>query len=224
MPQLNFLDLSSNLLTEINQIPEKTNLKVMMLGKNKISQIDHLQMFPNLDMLDLHENQLANSLSLRDHFGFLKQLRVLNLSNNQLTEFQFNDSLQQLKELNLRNNRIKKLELMAATELKALQKLYLSNNLIGSLACFQEGVTAKVMPALQDLTLENNPLSEVKEAEFKARFSMLSDATVSKILSLIKSPSEKLKEKESQKANMGTGLAPTDLKPDSKPTETPSKQ
>lgn len=37
VPQLNFLDMSSNLLTEINSIPEKSNLKVIMLGKNKIS-------------------------------------------------------------------------------------------------------------------------------------------------------------------------------------------
>lgn len=82
VPQLNFLDLSSNLLTEINIIPEKSNLKVLMLGSNKISQVENLHMFPNLDVLDLHDNLLANSLSLKDHFGCLKQLRLLNLSNN----------------------------------------------------------------------------------------------------------------------------------------------
>jgi leucine-rich repeat-containing protein 49 len=109
VPNLNFLDLSLNQLTEISMIPEKSTLKVLILSKNKISSIKNLQMFPSLDLLDLHDNHLSLPISINESFGCLENLRILNLSNNSIEEIKFDCSLPNLKELNLRNNKIKKI-------------------------------------------------------------------------------------------------------------------
>jgi hypothetical protein len=53
--------------------------------------------------------------------------------------------------------------------------MYLSNNQLSSLTCFLDGMTAKVFPSLQDLTLENNMFTEIRESDLKSKFSMLSE-------------------------------------------------
>jgi len=68
-------------------------------------------MFANLDTLDLHSNSIGSSLSFSNCFSSLKQLRLLNLSNNIIEDIELNVSLPLLCELNLRQNKIKNISI-----------------------------------------------------------------------------------------------------------------
>ena len=91
LPNLHFLDVSSNKLAEIgSSIANLTALRVLILSKNMISSVNGEKGEPtilgnlnNLDMLDLHDNRIQGSLDLSvTNIGNLQNLRILNLSNN----------------------------------------------------------------------------------------------------------------------------------------------
>lgn len=81
------IDLSDNKISVIENIPKLTRLKVIFLANNKISAIqsDFAACVPNLEILVLHNNKIQyfdELLKLRD----LKQLKIINLSDNLVTE------------------------------------------------------------------------------------------------------------------------------------------
>jgi len=91
LPNLHFLDMSSNKLAEIGaSIAGLTALRVLILSKNMISSVNAEKGEPSifgglnsLDMLDLHDNRIQGSLDLAvTGIGNLQNLRILNLSNN----------------------------------------------------------------------------------------------------------------------------------------------
>ena len=91
LPNLHFLDVSSNKLAEIgSSIANLYALRVLILSKNMISSVNAEKGEPsifgglnNLDMLDLHDNRIQGSLDLAvTGLGNLQNLRILNLSNN----------------------------------------------------------------------------------------------------------------------------------------------
>jgi len=82
----------------------------------------------------------------------MPNLRVVNLSNNQIERLEITGPLPNLVELNLRRNAIT--EVRDLKDLTSLLKLYLSGNQIASL----DQVTA--LPALTDITLEGNPVDK----------------------------------------------------------------
>ena len=69
---------------------------------NAITSISNLENFTNLDMIDLHDNQIAGKLDFQACFGMLKNLRTLNLSSNMIDEVDINCAMGSLVELNLR--------------------------------------------------------------------------------------------------------------------------
>ena len=67
LPNLTFLDLSSNKLTEINNFSNLVHLKVLILSKNMISNISKsLDSFKMLDILDLHDNRIVGKLDFSE--------------------------------------------------------------------------------------------------------------------------------------------------------------
>lgn len=140
-----------------------------------------------LDVLDLHENRISGKIDFSQHLKKLQNLRILNLSGNQIDEVEITTPMKSLMELNLRGNKIK--ELKIGTGVKGLKeivfenltKIYLSNNQIKN---FDHVVSCKLMLAkVGELTLENNPIerdSNIKKI-LEEKFPGLSPLTMQKI-------------------------------------------
>jgi hypothetical protein len=61
LPYLNYLDLSSNLISKINNFSLSNavhKLRVLNLSKNRIEAIQNLDLFTSLDVLDLQDNRI----------------------------------------------------------------------------------------------------------------------------------------------------------------------
>ena len=58
LPNLTFLDLSHNKISEIAKLSVFQHLKALILCKNFIKSIENFDGFPNLDMLDLSDNRI----------------------------------------------------------------------------------------------------------------------------------------------------------------------
>ena len=100
------------------------NLRVLLMGKNRIRKIEGLRRQGRLEVLDLHGNQITAVSGL----SFLSELKVLNLAGNQIRAVGATDlqGLRNLQELNLRRNRLRKL--LGFGDTPHLVKLFLSNN------------------------------------------------------------------------------------------------
>lgn len=77
LPNLHFLDLSQNKLTELGQcISKLTAMRVLILSKNMLGSLNgqnsigsSVSSLVNLDMLDLHDNRIQGSLDFKNlHF------------------------------------------------------------------------------------------------------------------------------------------------------------
>mmetsp|Transcript_22289 Transcript_22289/g.73831 ORF Transcript_22289/g.73831 Transcript_22289/m.73831 type:complete len:1157 (+) Transcript_22289:167-3637(+) len=151
LPNLIFLDLYNNCIESLSRDLECVpTLRVLMLGKNRIKAISHLEKLGKLDVLDLHSNAIAKV----EHLGALSELRVLNLAGNRLTELDELGSLQSLTELNVRRNQIVKA--CSLQQLQSLQRVFLSNNRVQSfdaVACLFD------VRFLMELSMDGNPIA-----------------------------------------------------------------
>jgi leucine-rich repeat-containing protein 49 len=151
LPNLIFLDLYNNCIESLSRDLECVpTLRVLMLGKNRIKAISHLEKLGKLDVLDLHSNAIARV----EQLGALSELRVLNLAGNRLTELDELGSLQSLTELNVRRNQIVKAN--SLQQLQSLQRVFLSNNRVQSfdaVACLFD------VRFLMELSMDGNPIA-----------------------------------------------------------------
>ena len=86
----------------------------------------------------------------------LSNLRILNLSNNQIQKLEIPSELKKLEELNLRKNHISELNDLSHIG-HCLLRVYLSSNCIESLDCVGS------LPNLRELTLDNNPIADKED-------------------------------------------------------------
>lgn len=86
---------------------------MLILSKNLISTIqkNNFDSFKQLDVLDLHDNRISGRLDFSCYLKKLTNLRILNLSGNQIEEVEMTFSMKSLVELNLRGNKIKNLKI-----------------------------------------------------------------------------------------------------------------
>jgi leucine-rich repeat-containing protein 49 len=109
LTNLVFLDLYNNQIEKISNLDGLKSLTVLLLGKNRISDISGLTCLKQtLRVLDLHGNRITH---ITQKISQLQELKSLNLAGNLLRQVQPNDfaGLCSLKELNLKRNRIKKI-------------------------------------------------------------------------------------------------------------------
>jgi Leucine-rich repeat (LRR) protein len=159
LPNLIFLDLYNNKLRSLEGcLSQIKGLRVLMVGKNYITELTNLLTLKKLDVLDLHSNQLKEIKGLEE----LTDLRVLNLAGNTISVVNNLSTLSSLTELNLRRNCIE--IILELDRLPSLQRIFLSHNLITSekniLCLFQ-------IRSLIELSLDSNPIAEKDPQEYR---------------------------------------------------------
>lgn len=154
LQNLVFLDLTDNQIERISCLDGLISLTVLLLGKNRISDISGvISVKQTLRVLDLHGNKIT---SIAQKICQLHELKSLNLAANNLRQIQEDDfkGLNQLKELNIKRNRIKKIN--GFDDLYALERLWMCHNEIekvNHLSCLKKAMN------LREITIENNPVS-----------------------------------------------------------------
>lgn len=154
LQNLVFLDLYDNQIERISNLDGLRNLTVLLLGKNRISDISGItSVKKTLRVLDLHGNKIT---TITNKICQLHELKSLNLAGNNLKQIQNDDfkDLMQLKELNIKRNRIKKI--CGFDDLISLERLWLCHNdlqKVEDMWCISKATT------LREVTIENNPVS-----------------------------------------------------------------
>uniref|UniRef100_A0A182J261 Dynein axonemal assembly factor 1 homolog n=1 Tax=Anopheles atroparvus TaxID=41427 RepID=A0A182J261_ANOAO len=154
LSNLVFLDLYDNQIEKISCLDGLKSLTVLLLGKNRITDIGGLvSLKSTLRVLDLHGNKISN---ITGKINQLQELKSLNLAGNALRQIQAQDfaGLFSLKELNLKRNRIKKMG--GFDDLHNLERLWLCHN---DLQCVEDMSAIAKAINLKEVTIENNPVS-----------------------------------------------------------------
>ncbi|KAG6960954.1 hypothetical protein JG687_00007937 [Phytophthora cactorum] len=148
-------NLSSFKLENLHLVP---NLRVLMMGKNRLRTIENLECLTKLDVLDLHSNEIEQMQNLNE----LKELRVLNLGGNMISTVENIDKLMLLTELNLRRNRISRIG--AIGNLPSLLRLFLSNN---KLETFESIEPLLQVSSISELRLDSNGVCTSNHMEYQ---------------------------------------------------------
>uniref|UniRef100_A0A1I8MMN0 Dynein axonemal assembly factor 1 homolog n=1 Tax=Musca domestica TaxID=7370 RepID=A0A1I8MMN0_MUSDO len=149
-----FLDLYDNQIERISNLDGLGSLSVLLLGKNRISDISGLSSLKStLRVLDLHGNKIC---SIANKINCLKELKSLNLAGNQIRQINHNDflGLANLKELNLKRNKLKRVN--GFQHLCSLERLWLCHNdlhKVDDMASIAQAFN------IIEITIENNPVS-----------------------------------------------------------------
>lgn len=149
-----FLDLYDNQIETITNLDGLKSLTVLLLGKNRITDISGLMSVKQtLRVLDLHGNKIS-SISLK--ISALQELKSLNLAGNLLKQINDKDfsNLFSLKELNLKRNKLRKI--VGFDDLRSLERLWLCHN---ELQRVEDMCTIARAINLKEVTIENNPVS-----------------------------------------------------------------
>uniref|UniRef100_A0A7E4VPS5 LRRCT domain-containing protein n=1 Tax=Panagrellus redivivus TaxID=6233 RepID=A0A7E4VPS5_PANRE len=171
------LDLSNNLITQFPNLTYLTKLKKLTLRDNKILSLpyffndkhngigDGVEL--SIEDLDLEYNEIAGELT-KSTFGWLKNLKSLNLRKNHITGI-LPDALvlPNLTELYLDNNNITKLSSRVFASCPSLLKLSLTNNQISEV---YSGVF--LSSDLFELRLDYNNITKLPNGVFDASTSL----------------------------------------------------
>ncbi|XP_047457505.1 centrosomal protein of 97 kDa [Mugil cephalus] len=136
----------------------------LILDRNNIMKLDHLERSPGLQQLSVASNRLVRMMGV----SRLTELRVLNLPNNSIGYIEGLRDLPHLKWLNLSGNNIKVIEQL--NNCVSLQHLDLSDNNISTI-----GDLTKLV-ALKTLLLHGNSITTLRTvpAHLPAHLSILS--------------------------------------------------
>lgn len=152
--QLVFLDLYDNQIERIANLDGLPALSVLLLGKNRITDIGGLSSLKStLRVLDLHGNKLT---TLGSRINCLQLLKSLNLAGNQIRQINQQDfqGLRSLRELNLKRNKLRRIN--GFQHLVALERLWLCHN---ELHKVDDMASIARAARLLEVTIENNPVS-----------------------------------------------------------------
>ena len=134
LPNLNILDLSHNMISDISGLASNAyqNLEMLNLGKNQISNIEALARIPfsNLKILLLYDNKISD-ISVFS-VAPLINLNYLNLSYNDINDINIliNIPFSNLEKLDLNGNNINDIEPLLKMPITDLKELYIKNNKI----------------------------------------------------------------------------------------------
>ncbi|CAG5865737.1 unnamed protein product [Menidia menidia] len=136
----------------------------LILDRNNIMKLDHLEQSPSLQQLSVANNRLVRMMGV----SRLMELRVLNLPNNSIGYIEGLRDLPNLKWLNLSGNNIKVIEQL--NNCVSLQHLDLSDNNISTIGDLTK------LAALKTLLLHGNSITTLRmiPAHLPAHLSILS--------------------------------------------------
>jgi Leucine-rich repeat (LRR) protein len=157
LKNLQILNLSKNRIRHIDRETFGSNefLQAIRLDGNSIKNIDY--MFENLTQL-VFLNISENSLEIFDYENFPKNLQFLDISKNQINVIKNpNEISQNLKTLNLNQNHLT--EISAFVLPRNLEDLYLQSNLIEKISPY----TFLKKPFLKTVDLKNNKIAHLNE-------------------------------------------------------------
>lgn len=157
LKNLQIVNLSKNRIRHIDRETFRFNefLQAIRLDGNSIKNIDY--MFENLTQL-VFLNISENSLEIFDYENFPKNLQFLDISKNQINVIKNpNEISQNLKTLNLNQNHLT--EISAFVLPRNLEDLYLQSNLIEKISPY----TFLKKPFLKTVDLKNNKISHLNE-------------------------------------------------------------
>lgn len=139
--------------TDTITIKEAEVIKSLMLNNAGIKNIQGIEIFKNLIMLDIADNEIKE---IPDNFEALQNLRILIVNNNQISNLGKGiTNLKGLEVLDLSNNLIGKI----TTDIKKLEKLeqlQLQNNMI-----IEIPVEISSLEYLEMLVLEGNKIEKI---------------------------------------------------------------
>ena len=168
-----YLDLYNNRLKNLNGLEQLRKLRVLMIGKNRLSDLSQLfksVVSPTLEVLDAHGNQLttffapAHSSSTAasgedqvDQARVFPQLRVVNVAGNKLNSLDGVQYLPALSEFNARRNRVSSLPPKFGFHTRHVKKMFLSSNSFGHDA--KDDLIRQLCScrSMEELTLDSNP-------------------------------------------------------------------
>jgi leucine-rich repeat-containing protein 49 len=163
-----YLDLYNNRLSSLKGCEELRKLRVLMIGKNKLTDLSTLHLHitsPALEVLDVHGNLLttffsATAVEVAEEMNAVRvfsQLRVLNVAGNRLSNLNGVECLPSLTEFNARRNKIAMLPAAMATRATGLKKCFLSSNLLGANGATDHALhVLSRCKALEELTIDGN--------------------------------------------------------------------
>ncbi|VDK49177.1 unnamed protein product [Anisakis simplex] len=187
--RLMYVDLSENKITDIAnfEVMNLPMLKELRINGNKLKSISPMAFMnvPQLQYLYL-KNNLLESLESSRLFQVLKQLEVLDLSENRLTKIPSSKELSNIRQIRLDSNRITDIGTLSFSSNSRLQLISVQNNRITSIArnsfdaleqlsiLLLANNTIKTlergmldgMKNLQQLNLRNNSLNELPGGVF----------------------------------------------------------
>ena len=151
-PSLLYLDLSTNLLTKIENLNTLTELQVLRLSRNRILKIEGLESNTNLRALDLSMNQISRIANL----SHLTQLKFLYLYGNQISALEGISGMISLKELRIEQNKIESISHLATFN-HGIEELEAHSNNISNLD--EVIVTLSHLTHLKKVSLFDNPIA-----------------------------------------------------------------
>ncbi|MFW9970997.1 MAG: leucine-rich repeat domain-containing protein [Candidatus Odinarchaeota archaeon] len=137
-------------ITDIIELKNLTNLKILNLSGNNIKKLSGLTNFKDLETLILTDNQLDEISGLER----LINLRILGLERNKISKITGLENLVNLERLNLNQNHISDTE--GLSSLKNLKQLYLDSNQIKKLSNLNS------LQNLEVLHLINNKIEKIE--------------------------------------------------------------
>jgi internalin A len=129
LADLQVLDLSTFLLSDLSPLQGLTHITGLKLRNNHISDLTPLQSLTNLEDLDLSYNKITDLSPLQS----LTKLVRINLSYNQISDVSPLQSLKILNEVNLNYNQI--VDLTSLKPLTKLRFLFVQSNPLTSTEC-----------------------------------------------------------------------------------------
>ncbi|CAG9481748.1 protein phosphatases PP1 regulatory subunit sds22, putative [Plasmodium vivax] len=160
--KLRLLELGYNKIRRIENLESLQNLEELWLGKNKIEELN-LPSLPKLKKLSLQHNRLTNWSveAIRN----IPQVTELYLSYNKLSTIIENvKELKNLKVFDLSYNEIE--NIVTCSELKSLEELWLNNNNIDSIEMVSK---LSGNENLKTLYLEKNEIQDKLKEDYRAQ-------------------------------------------------------
>ena len=149
LTQLSVLDLSENQISDVTPLSTLTQLSALRLHHMQIDDVTPLENLTQLSVLHLGRNQISDFAPLQN----LTQLATLDLGKNQISDITPLENLTQLAKLDLGKNQIS--DIAPLQNLTQVATLDLSDNQISDITPLQN------LTQLAKLNLEKNQISDI---------------------------------------------------------------